>query len=161
MIVLEFSAASCGSQLVMMELQSNPALSWTSRGTLNINPQIAPPPSGKWVLGDVALALTSTLLVEFSDYQSCNSGTLGALAASQTDEIQRADLMNGTTTVNSVAFQAGGPIGAQPVMGLGLTSVAYEIANDANCTEFRRARLQSSRSAAPPTRTTFPSRAPG
>ena len=65
MIVLEFSAASCGSQLVMMESQSNPALPWTSRGTLNINPQIAPPPSAKWVLGDVALALTSTLLVEF------------------------------------------------------------------------------------------------
>ena len=134
MIVLEFNPTTCGSQLVMMESQANPAAPWTARGTLNINPQIPLPPIGKWVLADVALALTSTLLVESSDYQSCSSGTLGALAASQTDEIQRADLMSGTMTVNSVAFQAGGPIGVQPVMGLGLTSVAYEIANDANCT---------------------------
>ncbi len=37
-------------------------------------------------------------------------------------------------TVNSVAFQSGGPVGAQPVTGLGLTTVAYEIANNANCT---------------------------
>jgi hypothetical protein len=133
MIVLEFNLTSCGSQLVMMESQANPALPWIARGTLNIDPQIPPPASGKWVLGDVSLALTSTLLVESSDYQSCSSGTVGALVASQTDEIQRADLMNGTMTVNSVAFQAGGPIGVQPVMGLGLSSTAYEIANDANC----------------------------
>jgi IPT/TIG domain len=133
LMVLEFDVAACGSQLVMMESQSNPALPWTARGTLNIDSQLNPPPSGKWVLADVALALTSTLLVESSDYQSCTSGTLGALAASQTDEIQRADLMSGTMTVNSVAFQVGGPIGVQPVMGLGLASVAYEVSNDANC----------------------------
>ncbi len=65
MIVLEFNLTSCGSQLVMMESQANPALPWIARGTLNIDPQIPPPTSGKWVLGDVSLALTSTLLVEF------------------------------------------------------------------------------------------------
>ncbi|MHB8488346.1 MAG: IPT/TIG domain-containing protein [Candidatus Dormibacteria bacterium] len=133
MIVLEFNVTSCGSQLVMMESQANPALPWTARGTLNIDPQIPPPPSGTWVLGDLSMALTGTLVVASSDYQPCNGGSLGAFVASQTYEIQRADLMGGTMTVNSVAFQAGGPIGVQPVMGLGLTAVAYEIANDANC----------------------------
>jgi hypothetical protein len=133
MMVLESDVAGCGSQIVIMESQANPLLAWTSRGTLSVDPQLQPPPSGRWVLADVSLALTGTLLVESSDYQSCTSGTLGALAASQTDEIQRADLVGGTMTVNSVAFQAGGPVGLQPVMGLGLTTVAYEIANDANC----------------------------
>jgi IPT/TIG domain len=134
LMVLEFDTPGCGSQIVIMESQANPALPWIARGTLSIDSQLAPPPSGRWVLADVSLALTGTLLVESSDYQSCTSGTLGALAASQTDEIQRADLVGGTMTVNSVAFQAGGPVGVQPVMGLGLTGVAFEIANDANCT---------------------------
>ena len=133
LMVLESDVAGCGSQIVIMESQANPASPWTSRGTLSIDPQLQPPSSGKWVFADVSLAMTATLFVESSDYQSCTSGTLGALAASQTDEIQRADLVGGTATVNSVAFQAGGPVGLQPVMGLGLTSVAYEIANDANC----------------------------
>jgi hypothetical protein len=133
LMVLEFDVAGCGSQIVIMESQANPASPWTPRGTLNIDSQLPPPPSGKWVFADVSLAMTATLFVESSDYQSCTSGTLGALAASQTFEVQRADLVGGTATVNSVAFQAGGPVGLQPVMGLGLTTVAYEIANDANC----------------------------
>jgi hypothetical protein len=133
LMVLEFDTAGCGSQIVIMESQANPVLPWIARGTLSIDSQLAPPPSGRWVLADVSLALTGTLLVESSDYQSCTSGTLGALAASQTDEIQRADLVGGTMTVNSVAFQAGGPVGVQPVMATGLTTVAYEIVNDANC----------------------------
>jgi IPT/TIG domain len=133
LMVLEFDVATCGSQVVMMVSQANPLLPWTARGTLGIDSLLQPPSGGKWVLGDVSLALTATLVVESSDYQACTPGTLGAFAASQTDEIQRADLVGGTMTVNSVAFQAGGPIGVQPVMGLGLTTVAYEIANDANC----------------------------
>ena len=134
LMVLEFDTAACGSQIVIMESQANPALPWIARGTLSIDSQLAPPPSGRWVLADVSLALTGTLLIELSDYQSCTSGALGALAASQTDEIQRADLVGGTMTVNSVTFQAEGPVGVQPVMGTGLTAVAYEIVNDANCT---------------------------
>jgi IPT/TIG domain len=133
LMVLEFDVASCGSQVVVMVSQANPLLAWTARGTLGIDALLRPPPSGKWVLGSVSLALTATLVVESSDYQACTPGTLGAFGGSQTDEIQRADLVGGTMTVNSVAFQSGGPIGAQPVMGLGLTTVAYEVANDANC----------------------------
>jgi IPT/TIG domain len=133
LMVLEFDVASCGSQVVVMVSQANPALPWTSRGTLILDPQLQPPPGVKWVLGDVSLAMTATVVVESSDYQACTPGVLGAFVASQTDVIQRADLVNGTMTVNSVAFQAGGPIGVQPVMALGLSTVAYEIANDANC----------------------------
>lgn len=133
LMVLEFDVATCGSQVVVMVSQTNPLVPWTTRGSLILDPQLQPPPGVKWVLGDVSLAMTATVVVESSDYQACTPGTLGALVASQTDVIQRADLVNGTMTVNSVAFQAGGPIGVQPVMGLGLTTVAYEIANDANC----------------------------
>jgi len=134
LMVLQFDVATCGSQVVVMVSQANPLLlPWTTRGSLILDPQLQPPPGVKWVLGDVSLAMTATVVVESSDYQACTPGVLGAFVASQTDVIQRADLVNGTMTVNSVAFQAGGPIGVQPVMALGLTTVAYEIANDANC----------------------------
>jgi hypothetical protein len=133
LMVLEFAVTTCASQVVVMVSQANPALAWTTRGTLILDPELVPPPGVTWVLGDVSVAMTANLVVESSDYQVCTAGTRGALVASQTDVIQRADLVNGTMTVNSVVFLAGGPIGVQPVMGLGLTSVAYEIANDANC----------------------------
>jgi hypothetical protein len=133
LMVLEFRVSGCGSQVVIMVSQPNPLLPWTARGSLIVDPQLAPPSGGTWMFGDVSLALTATLIVESSDYQACTSGTPGAFAASQTDVIQRADLVGGTMTANSVAFQAGGPVGVQPVMALGLTSVAYEIVNDANC----------------------------
>jgi serine protease len=134
LMVLEFRNSTCGSQVVIMVSQPNPLLPWTARGSLIVDPQLAPPPGGNWVFGDASLALTATLIVESSDYQACTSGALGAFAASQTDVIQRADLVGGAMTLNSVVFQAGGPIGVQPVMALGLASVAYEIANGANCT---------------------------
>jgi IPT/TIG domain len=134
LMVLEFAVATCASQVVVMVSQANPALAWTTRGSLILDPELVPPPGVKWMLADVSLAMTAALMVESSDYQACTSGTLGGFVASQTDEIQRADLVNGTMTVNSVAFQANGPIGVQPVMGLGLTNVAYEIINDATCT---------------------------
>jgi IPT/TIG domain len=133
LMVLQFDVTTCASQVVVMVSQANPLLLWTTRGSLILDPQLQPPPGVKWLLGDVSLAMTATVVVESSGYQACTPGVLGALVASQTDVIQRADLVNGTMTVNSVAFQAGGPIGVQPVMALGLTTVAYEIANDANC----------------------------
>ncbi len=130
LMVLESNVSACSSQIVVMDSQTNPALPWQARGSVSLNPAL----SGV-ILANLSMALTGTLVVASSDYRACTgSGVLGAFVASQTILLQRADLVAGTETTHSGHFLAPGPIGAQPVMGLGLSSVAYEIANDVNCT---------------------------
>lgn len=126
--VLQFNPtlSACGSQVAVMVSQANPALAWTSRGTINIDPELG----GGLELSNVSLALTANLVVESSDYESC---TTGLAVASQTTIIQRSDLVTGTLGVNSSAFLADGPIGLQPAMALSAQSVAYEVANNATC----------------------------
>jgi hypothetical protein len=127
--VLQFNPtlSACGSQVAVMVSQSNPALPWTSRGTINVDPELG----GTREFSDVALGITANLVVESSDYESC---TTGLAVASQTTIIQRSDLVTGTLGVNSSAFLAGGPIGEIPAMTDDAQAVAYEVANDANCT---------------------------
>jgi len=129
LMVLQYNASSCGSQVAVMVSQSNPALAWTSRGTVNIDSELGP----GLELGTVALGLTANVVVESSDYQTCVSGTAGAFVASQTVILQRADLTNGTLTPNSSSFFASGPLGLQPAMAPGAAAVEYEVANDATC----------------------------
>ena len=129
LMVLQSRTSTCSSQIVVMTSQTDPALPWHARGSITLDPEL--PPGD--VLANLSMALTGTLVVATSDYRACSGGVLGAFVASQTVFVQRADLVAGTATSRSASFLAGGPIGVQPVMGLGLTSVAYEIVNDANC----------------------------
>jgi hypothetical protein len=129
LMVLQFKTSTCGSQIVIMDSQSDPTLPWQARGTIGLDAELG---SGL-MLSNLSMALTGTLVVESSDYRVCSGGTLGAFAGSQTIVIQRADLVAGKATTRSASFLVGGPIGVQPVMGLGLSTVAYEIANDATC----------------------------
>ena len=125
LMVLQYNPSGCGSQIAVFVSQSDPTQAWTVRGSLGIASQLTGDE-----LANVSVAMTSTLIVESSDYQNC---TGGAFLASQTDIIQKADLMTGHTTVNSVVAKVPGPLGVQPVMGLGLSTVAFQIANDTNC----------------------------
>jgi len=127
--VLQFNPtlSACGSQIAVMVSPSNPALTWTSRGTIVIDPELG----GGMELSDVSLGLTANLVVETSDYENC---TTGVAIASQTLILQRSDLVSGALGVNSSAFLVGGPIGLQPAMALSASSVAYEVANNATCT---------------------------
>ena len=127
--VLQFNPvlSGCSSQVAVMVSQANPAFPWTSRGTINIDPELG----GGLELSNVSLALTANLVVESSDYESCSTGLA---VASQTTIIQRSDLVTGALGVNSYSFLADGPIGLQPAMGLSAQSVAYEVANNASCT---------------------------
>ena len=129
LMVLQFKTSTCSSQIVVMTSQTDPALPWHARGSITLDPEL--PPGD--VLANLSMALTGTLVVAASDYRACSGGVLGPFVASQTVFVQRADLVAGTATSKSASFLAGGPIGVQPVMGLGLTSVAYEIVNDATC----------------------------
>jgi hypothetical protein len=126
--VLQFNPtlSACVSQIAVMVSQSNPALTWTSRGTIIIDPELG----GGMELSNVSLGLTANLVVETSDYESC---TTGHAVASQTLILQRSDLVGGSLGVNSSAFLVGGPVGVQPAMGLSASSVAYEVANNATC----------------------------
>jgi IPT/TIG domain len=128
--VLQSKISTCSSQIVVMDSQTNPALPWQARGSITLDPEL--PPGD--VLANLSMALTGTLVVATSDYRACSGGVLGAFVASQTVLVQRADLVAGKATSRSASFLAGGPIGVQPVMGLALTTVAYEIVNDATCT---------------------------
>jgi hypothetical protein len=127
LMVLQFNASGCGSQVAVMVSQANPALAWTSHGTINIDPELG----GGLQFSNVSLGLTANLVVESSDYASCSTGLP---VASQTTIIQRSDLVSGALGVNSDVFMVPGPIGLQPAMGVSAQSVAYEVANDANCT---------------------------
>jgi hypothetical protein len=129
LMVLQYKTSTCSSQIVVMTSQTDPALPWHARVSITLDPEL--PPGD--VLANLSMALTGTLVVAASDYRACSGGVLGGFVASQTVFVQRADLVAGTATSKSASFLAGGPIGVQPVMGLGLTSVAYEIVNDATC----------------------------
>jgi hypothetical protein len=126
LMVLQFNPSGCGSQVAVMVSQANPTLAWTSRGTINLDPELG----GGLQLTNVSLGLTANLVVESSDYSSCSTGLP---VASQTTIIQRSDLISGALGVNSYVFMVPGPIGLQPAMGVSAQSVAYEVANDANC----------------------------
>jgi IPT/TIG domain len=126
--VLQFNPllSGCGSQVAVMVSQANPIFPWISRGTINIDPELG----GGMELSNVSLGLTANLVVESSDYVNCSNGLA---VASQTTIIQRSDLVTGTLGVNSYNFLANGPNGLQPAMALSAQSVAYEVANNANC----------------------------
>jgi hypothetical protein len=128
LMVLQFNKtlSSCVSQIAVMVSQANPELTWTTRGTINIDPELG----GGAELSNLSVGLTGTVVVESSDYESC---TTGLPVASQTVVIRRADLVSGAFTGNSYAFIEPGPVGLQPAMALSAQSVAYEVANDANC----------------------------
>ena len=128
LMVLQFNPtlSQCGSQVAIMVSQANPTLPWTSRGTIRIDALLG----GGLELANVSLGLTANLVVESSDYVSC---TTGVAVASQTTILQRSDLVTGALNVNSFAYFSRGPIGLQPAMALSAQSVAYEVANGANC----------------------------
>ena len=73
--VLQFNPtlSACGSQVAVMISQSNPALAWTSRGTINIDPELG----GGLELSNVSLGLTSNLLVEFERLRELHHRTAG------------------------------------------------------------------------------------
>jgi hypothetical protein len=127
LMVLQYNTApsSCGSQIAVMVSQANPALTWTSRGTINLDPALS-----NVELSNVSLGLTASVVTESSDYKSCSSGTPDA---SQTVIIRRADLVTGAFTSNSYAFLEPGPLGLQPAAALTSSSVEYEVANDYVC----------------------------
>jgi hypothetical protein len=129
LMVLQFNPtlSACGSLIAVMVSQANPALPWTSRGTISIDSLLG----GGLELANVSVGLTANLVVESSDYVSC---TTGLAVASQTTIFQRSDLVTGALNVNSFAFLVPGPVGLQPAMALSAQSVEYEVANDANCT---------------------------
>jgi hypothetical protein len=134
--VLQFNPtlSACGSQVAVMVSQSNPALPWTTRGTINIDPELG----GGLELSNVSLGLTANVVVEVSDYVSC---TTGLPVASQTTIIQRSDLMTGTLGVNSSAFLADGPIGLQPATTSSAQAVAYVVANSVDCSALNPGRI--------------------
>jgi hypothetical protein len=127
LMVLQYNPAvdSCGSQIAVMVSQSNPTLTWTSRGTINLDPVLS-----NVELTDVSLGLTASVVTESSDYKFCSTGVADA---SQTVIIRRADLVTGAFTSNSYAFLEPGPLGLQPAQALTSSSVEYEVANDYVC----------------------------
>ena len=128
LMVLQYnpSLSGCVSQVEVMLSQANPALPWITRGQINIDPEIG----GGVELSTVSLAITGSLLVETSDYQSCITGLP---VASQMEVIRRADFISGAFNSNSDAFVEPGPIGLQPAQAWTAQTVAYAVANDANC----------------------------
>jgi hypothetical protein len=129
LMVLQYNPllSGCVSQVEVMLSQANPALPWITRGSINIDPEIA----GGVEFSTVSLAITANVLVESSDYQSC---TTGLPVASQMEVFRRADFISGAFTANSDAFVEPGPVGLQPAQAWTAQSVAYAVANDANCT---------------------------
>ena len=128
LMVLQYNPtlSGCVSQVEVMLSQANPALPWITRGQINIDPEIG----GGVELSTVSLAITGSVLVETSDYQSCSSGLP---VASQMEVIRRADFVSGAFTANSDAFVEPGPIGLQPAQAWTAQTVAYAVANNANC----------------------------
>ncbi len=129
LMVLEYNPvlSGCVSQVEIMLSQANPALPWITRGSINIDPEIA----GGVEISTVSLAITANVLVESSDYQSC---TTGLPVASQMVVFRRADFISGAFTANSDAFVEPGPVGLQPAQAWTAQSVEYAVANDASCT---------------------------
>ena len=126
LMVLQSSQTGCTSLVEIMMSQTNPALPWTSRGSINLDPAL-----GSGVeLSNVSLGLTPNVLVESSDYVSC---TTSLPVASQMVVIRRADFISGALTANSYAFVEPGPVGLQPAEALSAQYVEYAVANDASC----------------------------
>jgi IPT/TIG domain len=126
------ACTSDGSQIQVVVSGADPTAAWQAPKTFT-NQAVLPDVG----LGDMpvavnlALGMNSTVVDISWDYLGCLSG---ALVASQTDVIQRSDLAAGTLGVNSARAFTGGPLGAQPAMGLALSSVEYQVANNVNCT---------------------------
>ena len=116
-----------GSQIQVVVSNADPTTAWQTAHTFN---NLAVLPNDTAVDTDVSLGMTSTVVALAWDYSSCVHGTP---VASQTDIVQRSDLTSGALGVNSARAFTGGPLGIQPAMALGLSSVEYEIANDATC----------------------------
>jgi IPT/TIG domain len=129
LMVLEYNPvlSGCASLVELMLSQANPALPWITRGSINIDPEIG----GGVEFSTLSLAITGSLLVETSDYESC---TTGLPVASQMEVIRRADFISGAFNANSDAFVEPGPVGLQPAQAWTAQSVGYAVANDANCT---------------------------
>ena len=129
LMVLQFNPTviSCGSQIAVMVSQSNPTLAWTSRGTINIDPELAATWSSRMSRWGSLRAWSSSS----SDYEVLHAPVLPV--ASQTVIIRRADLVTGAFTSNTYAFLQPGPLGLQPAQALTSSTVAYEVANDYVC----------------------------
>ena len=133
--VLQYNVARSGcsndgTQVEVAVSNADPTLAWQAPRTLNNEALFAG--SDQPVATDVSLGMTSTVVDVSWDYTDC-LGTAQPLSQTQTDIIQRADLAAGTLGVNSARFFTGGPAGVQPAMALGLSTVEYQVANDANC----------------------------
>jgi len=131
--VLQYNAARSGctndgSEIAVVASNADPTAAWQTPRTFNNLASLGPGDGP--VATDVSLGMTSTVVALAWDYSSCLSGNP---VASQTDIVQRADLATGSLGVNSARAFTEGPLGIQPAMGLGLSSVEYEIVNDANC----------------------------
>jgi len=118
-----------GSQIEVVVSNADPTTAWQTPRTFNnlatLNSGDAP------VATDVSLGMTSTVVALAWDYSSCATGNP---IASQTDIVQRTDLATGSLGVNSARAFTNGPLGIQPAMGLGLSTVEYEVVNDSGCT---------------------------
>ena len=119
---------NAGSQIEVVASNADPTTAWQTPRTFNNLGSLG---GATPVALNVSLGMTSTVVALAWDYASCLTGNA---VASQTDIVQRADLATGTLGVNSARAFTPGPLGAQPAMALGLSTVEYEIANDSNCT---------------------------
>jgi hypothetical protein len=119
---------NAGSQIQVVVSGADPTGLWQAPRTFTNQATLGP--GDMPVALNLTLGMTSTVVAISWDYFGCLSG---ALVASQTDVIQRSDLAAGTLGVNSARAFTGGPLGAQPAMGLTLTSVEYQVANEVNC----------------------------
>ncbi|HEY8672516.1 MAG TPA: IPT/TIG domain-containing protein [Candidatus Dormibacteraeota bacterium] len=120
---------NAGSQIQVVVSGADPTAAWQAPKTFTNQAILGP--GDMPVALNLALGMTSTVVAISWDYFGCLSG---ALVASQTDVIQRSDLAAGTLGVNSARAFTGGPLGAQPAMGLSLSTVEYQVANGVNCT---------------------------
>ena len=118
---------NAGSQIEVVASNADPTTAWQTPRTFN---NLASLGGATPVALNVSLGMTSTVVALAWDYASCATGNP---VASQTDIVQRADLATGTLGVNSARAFTAGPLGVQPAMALGLSTVEYEIANDSNC----------------------------
>jgi hypothetical protein len=131
--VLQFNTARSGcsndqSQIEIAVSGADPTTAWQVARTFNNEAIFGG--ADQPVAVNLSLGLTSTVVDVSWDYTDC-LGTAGL--HSQTDIVQRSDLTAGTLGVNSARAFTGGPPGVQPAMGLGLSGIEYQIANDANC----------------------------
>jgi hypothetical protein len=135
--VLQYNTTRSGctnaaSQIQVVVSGADPTAAWQAPKTFTNQAILSDVGLGDMpVAANLALGMTSTVVAISWDYFGCLSG---AWVASQTDVIQRSDLAAGTLGVNSARAFTPGPLGVQPAMGLTLSSVEYQVANDASCT---------------------------